>query len=299
VILAKISIKIFLHYNNFIEIILLTLLAFLIKLHENLSRLDNKTNSYIKNSNEKNIHDVRTSVRRFNAAFLVLPKRYRKGCLLSDYNQLANKFFKINSEIRDMDIISEKLHGYSQTDQRNVVIDLLKKDRQSNLEGAKTIALSLKNMNSNKIFDKIDITEKELQKRYNKLLFRLISEIDTNFLIVITNSLKIKELHELRKDCKKLKYILELLVKDNNKNDTAIRLIKTLQNIQDILGSIRDYDITIDYLKKLEPSKEIQKIINNEIEQRRLKYEEFLRFCKRRLHISKDSFVARIKSLLS
>jgi CHAD domain-containing protein len=279
---------------------LLTLLAFLIKLHENLRRFDNKTNSYIKNSNEKNIHDVRTSIRRFNAAFLVLPKRYRKGCLLSDYNQLANKFFRVNSELRDMDIIQEKLNAYPQTDQRNIVIDLLKKNRQSNLEGAKSIALSLKNMNSNKILDKMDITEKELQKRYNKLLFELISKIETNFLIVITNTLKIKELHELRKDCKKLKYILELLVKDNNnKNNIAMGLIKTLQNIQDILGSIRDYDITIDYLKKLEPSKEIQEIVNNEIEQRRLKYEEFLRFCKRRLHISRDSFFARIKSLPS
>ena len=278
----------------------MTLLAFLIKLHENLRRFDNKTNSYIKNSNEKNIHDVRTSIRRFNAAFLVLPKRYRKGCLLSDYNQLANKFFRVNSELRDMDIIQEKLNAYPQTDQRNIVIDLLKKNRQSNLEGAKSIALSLKNMNSNKILDKMDITEKELQKRYNKLLFELMSKIETNFLIVITNTLKIKELHELRKDCKKLKYILELLVKDNNnKNNTAMGLIKTLQNIQDILGSIRDYDITIDYLKKLEPSKEIQEIVNNEIEQRRLKYEEFLRFCKRRLHISRDLFFARIKSLLS
>lgn len=278
----------------------MTLLAFLIKLHENLRRFDNKTNSYIKNSNEKNIHDVRTSIRRFNAAFLILPKRYRKGCLLSDYNQLANKFFRVNSELRDMDIIQEKLNAYPQTDQRNIVIDLLKKNRQSSLEGAKSIALSLKNMNSNKILDKMDITEKELQKRYNKLLFDLISKIETNFLIVITNTLKIKELHELRKDCKKLKYILELLVKDNNnKNNIATGLIKTLQNIQDILGSIRDYDITIDYLKKLDPSKEIQEIVNNEIEQRRLKYEEFLRFCKRRLHISRDSFFTRIKSLLS
>lgn len=278
----------------------MTLLAFLIKLHENLRRFDNKTNSYIKNSNEKNIHDVRTSIRRFNAAFLILPKRYRKGCLLSDYNQLANKFFRVNSELRDMDIIQEKLNAYPQTDQRNIVIDLLKKNRQSSLEGAKSIALSLKNMNSNKILDKMDITEKELQKRYNKLLFELISKIETNFLIVITNTLKIKELHELRKDCKKLKYILELLVKDNNnKNNIATGLIKTLQNIQDILGSIRDYDITIDYLKKLDPSKEIQEIVNNEIEQRRLKYEEFLRFCKRRLHISRDSFFTRIKSLLS
>lgn len=272
---------------------MLTLLVFLIKLHENLKRVENKTNSYIKNSNEKNIHDVRTSIRRFNASFLPLPKRYRKGCLLSDYNQLANEFFKVNSEIRDIDIIHEKLKNHTETDQRNMAIDLLKNKRQSNLENAKTIALSLKNLNSKKILGKIDITEKELQKRYRKILITLIVKIETNFLIVITNSLKIEELHELRKDCKKLRYFLELLGKENN---NAIRMIKILQNIQDMLGSIRDYDVTIDYLKKSDPSKEIQEIVNSEIEHRRIKYEEFLRFCKRRLHISKNSFLVRIKS---
>ena len=121
----------------------------------------------------------------------------------------------------------------------------------------------------------------------------MIKKIETNFLIVITNPLKIEELHELRKDCKKLRYLLELLGKENN---NAIGMIKTLQNIQDILGSIRDYDITINYLKKIEPSKEIQEIVNNQIEHRRVKYEEFIRFCKRLLHISKNSFFTRIKS---
>jgi CHAD domain-containing protein len=272
---------------------MLTLLVFLIKLHENLKRVENKTNSYIKNSNEKNIHDVRTSIRRFNASFLPLPKRYRKGCLLSDYNRLANEFFKVNSEIRDIDIIHEKLKNHTETDQRNMAIDLLKNNRQSNLENAKTIALSLKNLNSKKILGKINITEKELQKRYRKILITLIAKIETNFLIVITNSLKVEELHELRKDCKKLRYFLELLGKENN---NAIRMIKILQNIQDMLGSIRDYDVAIDYLKKSDPSKEIQEIVNNEIEDRRIKYEEFLRFCKRRLHVSKNSFLVRIKS---
>ena len=272
---------------------MLTLLVFLIKLHERLERVDNKANNYIKNSNEKNIHDVRTSIRRFDASFLTLPKRYRKGCLLSDYNRLANEFFKVNSEIRDTDIIHGKLKNYPETDHINSAIDLLKNNRQSKLESAKIIALSLKNMNSKKILEKIDITEKELQKRYSKILMILIRKIETNFLIVITNSLKIEELHELRKDCKKLRYLLELTGKENN---NAIRMIKTLQNIQDILGSIRDSDVTIDYLKKLEPSKEIQEIVNNEIEQRKEKYEEFLRFCKRRLHISKNSFFIMIKS---
>lgn len=253
---------------------MLTLLSFLIKLHENLRRFDSKTNSYIKNSNEKNIHDVRTSIRRFNAAFLILPKRYRKGCLLSDYNQLANKFFKVNSEIRDMDIIHEKLNGYPQTDQINIVIDLLKKNRQSNLEGAKTIALSLKNMNSNKILDKMDITEKEVQKRYNKLLFRLISKIETNFLIVITNSLKIKELHELRKDCKKLRYLLEL-ISDQDKD--IEKTVKQLDDIQDILGEIHDCDATIMFLQQQKKQSPIVKnFINNESTVRNNKYDQFV-----------------------
>jgi len=271
----------------------LKLLVFLIKLHENLQRLDNKTSSYIKNSNEKNIHDIRTSVRRFNASFLTLPKRYRKEYELSEYNQLANQFFKLNSEIRDLDIIRGKLKEYPETIQKNNAIDLLKNERQSKLEGARTFALTLKNVNSNKILDKIDITEKEIQKRYNKILIILTNKIETNFLIVITNPLKVEELHALRKDCKKLRYLLEILGKEDN---NAIRMVKTLQNIQDILGSVRDYDVTIEYLKKLEPSKEIQDIISNEIELRRLKYEEFLIFARRRLHISKNSFFIRIKS---
>jgi CHAD domain-containing protein len=273
---------------------MLTLLAFLIKLHEHLERIDNKVNNYIKNSNEKNIHDVRTSIRRFNASFLPLPKRYRKkGSLLSEYNRLANEFFKVNSDIRDIDIIHIKLKNYPETDKRNSAINLLKNNRQSKLENAKTIALSLKNMNSKKILEKIDMTEKELQKRYSKILLIFIRKIETDFLIVINNALKIEELHELRKDCKKLRYLLELIGKENN---NAIKMIKTLKNIQDILGSIRDTDITIDFLKKLEPSKEIQEIINNEIEQRRAKYQEFLIFCKRRLYISNKSFFIRIKS---
>lgn len=272
---------------------MLKLLVFLIKLHENLQRLDNKTSSYIKNSNEKNIHDIRTSVRRFHASFLTLPKRYRKEYGLSEYNQLANQFFKLNSEIRDLDIIRGKLKEYPETIQKNNAIDLLKNERQSKLEGARTFALTLKNVNSNKILDKIDITEKEIQKRYNKILIILTNKIETNFLIVITNPLKVEELHALRKDCKKLRYLLEILGKEDN---NAIRMVKTLQNIQDILGSVRDYDVTIEYLKKLEPSKEIQDIISNEIELRRLKYEEFLIFARRRLHISKNSFFIRIKS---
>ena len=43
------------------------------------------------------------------------------------------------------------------------------------------------------------VTQKELEKRYNKIVSNLISQIETNFPIVITDSTKIEELHDLRK----------------------------------------------------------------------------------------------------
>ena len=275
---------------------MLTLLPFLTKLHESIERLNSRTKTYIKNPNDKHIHDVRTSVRRFNATFLSLPKKYRTGpILLSEYNQIANKFFKVNSKIRDYDIIVQKLNNYTQSSQRDLVIDSIKKDRQLNLEKAKTIAISLKDLCSNKVIDKMNITEKELQKRYNKVISSFISKIELNFPIVITNALKIEELHQLRKDCKKMRYMLELLPEENT---DAMELKKIFEKIQDHLGCIHDFDITIYYLRSLEPNREIQEIINTETENRRLKYAEFLNFSKRRLQLTRDSFLIRIKRFM-
>jgi len=275
---------------------LLTLLPFLTKLHESIERLNSRTKAYIKNPNDKHIHDVRTSVRRFNATFLSLPKKYRTGpILLLEYNQITNKFFKVNSKIRDYDIIVQKLNNYTQSSQRDLVIDSIKKDRQLNLEKAKTIAITLKDLGSNKVIDKMNITEKELQKRYNKVISSFISKIELNFPIVITNALKIEELHQLRKDCKKMRYMLELLPEENK---NAMELKNIFEKIQDHLGSIHDFDITINYLQSLDPNKEIQEMINNETEKRRSRYEEFLNFSKRRLHLTRDSFLIRIKSFM-
>ena len=125
----------------------------------------------------------------------------------------------------------------------------------------------------------------------------MISKIESTFPVVLIDSLKIDELHDLRISCKKLRYLLELLP---DENQGALKTRKTLQKLQDILGAIHDYDFTTDYLSSLgQSSKEIQEIINSESEERRLKFDEFLKYCKRRLDISPDSFLIMIRSLKS
>jgi CHAD domain-containing protein len=276
---------------------LLNLLPFLTKLSENLQRVNKRVIKYLKDPNSKQIHDVRTAIRRLDATFLTLPKKYRNGSSLSEYVLKCKELFKVNSEIRDFDIIYEKLQKYPSNPQRDSVIEVLKTTRDSSLEHAKTLARSIKSTDISKIIDRIGVTEKELQKRYNKILSRLISKIESTFPDVLTNPLAIEELHDLRITCKKLRYMLELLPDENK---SAMQIGKTLQRLQDILGAIHDYDFTTGYLKSLgQSSKEIQEIINIENEERRLKFEEFLKYCKRRLDISPDSFLIRIRSFKS
>ena len=260
---------------------MLDILPFLTKFHENIQKVSNRINKYLKDPKAKNIHDMRTSIRRLNAAFSTLPKKYRTGSSMSIYILSCKELFKVNSEIRDLDIIYEKLQKYPPNDNRNKIIDTLKETRVTKLEYAKNIALALNNTDASKLLDQIKVTQKELEKRYNMIVANLISKIETYFPIVITDSSRVEELHDLRKACKKLRYMLELL---SIENKTALEMRKTLQKIQDILGIIHDYDFTINYLELNEqPSNEVREIINNEMQERKLNYERFIKFCTRRL----------------
>jgi len=273
----------------------LYLLPFLTKLNENLQRVNNRVNKYLKTPNSKQIHDVRTAIRRLDATFMLLPKNNRSHSSLSDYLLKCKEFFKVNSEIRDLDIMYEKLQKYPANTQKNNLLESLKATRGVKLQHAKTIARSLKRIDTSKIVDKIGVTERELAKRHSKIVSNLISTIQATFPIVITNSIKLEELHDLRIACKKLRYLMELVPDENNK---MMKIRKSLQKLQDVLGAIHDYDFTIEYLNSLgQQSLEIQEIIAIEKEQRSVKYDEFIRLCRRRLKISPDSFLIALRNL--
>ena len=83
------------------------------KMDENVKRVDNRVNDYIKDSNENNIHDIRTAIRRLDASFRSLPKKMRRKTKICKYITTSKRLFKVNSQVRDYDIICEKLQKYS------------------------------------------------------------------------------------------------------------------------------------------------------------------------------------------
>jgi CHAD domain-containing protein len=281
-------------YSSVINIMVLLSISskhFLSRLETNVQRVDKRLNDYLKDPNENSIHDIRTAIRRLDASIGSLPKRERDKNKIRDYIITAKRLFQINSQIRDYDIINTKLKKYSADTVYTQLTDSLERRRKTKLANAIKIATSLRLLPVPYLTE-ADIVEKKLQRRYNKVVRRLSERIELNFPVVLTNVNKIVELHEMRKDCKKLRYMLELMPSHNN--EETHKMITELEDIQDMLGSIHDNDTIIVYLKRVRHFKEITHILDNEITERNTKYDEFVQFCKRKLSSSRENFFNQI-----
>jgi CHAD domain-containing protein len=267
----------------------------------NIHKVDNRLDEYIKDPTEKNIHDIRTSIRRLEASYMASPKFIRKRKIM-EYVFKSKNLFKINSQIRDFDIILEKLTKEGQlTNLRLEIFERsIKKSRNRKLKDALFIACDLREIdipNIDKYKNQYDpfLLQKKLTKKYTKVVTKFAYKIKENIPIIISSSEKMEELHQVRKDTKKLRYLLELILnnrhkidgnigknneidKNNYGNDQNIwNQIEKLKKIQDMLGNIHDYDITIAYLKQHDKQKNFVTVMNIDM-QRKNKYEQFIRY---------------------
>ena len=277
--------------------------VYLDKSERNIQRVSNKLDGYIKQPNEENIHDIRKAIRRLEASYRSLPsKKVRKKRAIKEYTECSKKLFSINSEIRDLDIISEKLpsnEDHSQQDTIRSIKELLSKQRKTKLDEAISFALELRKLHVPKLTKMVKISNKRSKKRFNKVISKYAGNIEHHLPIVVSDNKKINELHELRKDCKRLRYLLELLPdystgdqSGENKADIS-KLITKLEGVQDILGSIHDYDMMISYLRRRKGVGTRSTLVNSILakinQERQNKYEEFTKFVKEDISLNSSN----------
>lgn len=264
----------------------------------NISRVSNKLDDYLTRQDEKNIHDIRTSVRRLDACYQTLPKKLRGRKQMKKFVKKSKDLFKINSQIRDFDIITE-LIGKNNTEHgsRNSLVLNFENRRAQKLENAKVIAMGLRKLSLPKVKKK-SVPKAKLTKRFNKLISKLGGRIQLNLPLVTTDPDKVAELHELRKDCKKLRYLLELVSHDNSSGNIISKMEEELQNMQDLLGAIHDCDATVVYLKRQKRQK-TNEIIEDIMQERKKRYENFLAHFKSNIMNNKhSSFMLGIPKML-
>lgn len=262
---------------------------------QNIRRVHTKLDKYLENPTADNIHHMRTSLRRLQATYQSSSKQVRKKKKIKEFVSLGKKLFKINSNIRDIDIILEKLakEGKMPEQQLEYYEKPLVQDRENQLEEARIIALELRELAVPSMYDinKIDKNfEKNSIKRLAKLSRKLKNKIKKRTPIVIGDDSRITELHELRKDSKKLRYLIELVTSKGNINeDTNVlidnnnhKILEHLEKIQGMLGDIHDYDIAIDYLRQHQTSNIplVTSTMANIMKTRKVKFNDFVNYDK-------------------
>jgi CHAD domain-containing protein len=244
------------------------------KFQKNHKKINVILENYLKNPDEKNIHDMRVAIRRLDASRSILPKNVRNKNKLQKFHSTYKKFFKTNSKIRDADIISQKIAKFSSNPFVYNILKNLQKKRKKDLQSACKIGIKLQKYKKIKLKNKISTDE--LKKNFDKAALSLDDKIQKQIPIVMGSSKAILELHELRKDCKKLRYLLELSLSSKQPSDFIIKL----KQMQDLMGNIHDNDITIEYLKD-EKNMELEDILNYENFEREKNYSKLINFLQR------------------
>jgi CHAD domain-containing protein len=239
------------------------------KFHQNQGRVDKRLKAYLAEpESERNIHNVRTSLRRLDATFFLLPKKVRRRYRgrVEKYRQ----FLKASSKARDCDIIAGRISTLGDIDTAD-----LQRKKKAELAKITKLARPLK-----KLSPMLLVNAPEC-RRIDKVVRRLVEEIAKALPPVLSDSKKVDELHRLRKNFRKLRYILEMIPAEDRKwyMRKAVRTIGrdiVLREMQALLGLIHDSDITIDYLR----SKGNKQFLNREIGNRMQLYKKFVRYMK-------------------
>lgn len=210
-------------------------------------KLDNanqRMESYLDNPSEENIHHMRTSIRRLESAYYVLPKSSKTKSSDKIIKQFKN-FFSFNNKVRDYDIILDKLTGYGYDSESKLVL-ILQKKKLTRLSKAILLAEKISDAKKPKIKK-----SKKPSSKFEKKTLSLISDFKKFIPIVVEDESNVKELHSMRKIIKKLRYVLEL-----EPNNSYQNIIPNLKHLQNFLGDIHDCDIFIWYFQKIKNSED-------------------------------------------
>ena len=122
--------------------------TFLDNCDHNVRKVGKRVEEYTKDPNEENIHDIRTAIRRLEASYRSSPKQLQRK-KIKKYVGISKSLFKLNSEIRDFDIILEILSNEGQISDQQLepIKKSLEKEKDKKLSKALSIATDLKKIN--------------------------------------------------------------------------------------------------------------------------------------------------------
>ena len=187
------------------------------------------------------IHDLRVTARRIQVMRSLLPRGVRMSQISRRFDLLLKSVLKRTSQLRDLDTLSSTLEQHRATVPGELLV-ALRNQRSDAAAQAKAVCGLLADSPPPDI-DPAEIKGKKLSKRlrkrarkHGKAAAELVSK-------VIDDESKVEELHSLRIEVKKLRYLLEL-------SDSKPPELAVVTRWQESLGTVHDLDVAMDFLRK-------------------------------------------------
>jgi len=214
------------------------------------------------------IHDLRVAVRRIQVMRKLLPKDLREYPDSKRFDLALKSTMKATSQLRDLDTLVETLG--KQTLPADTTVNL-KNQRSDFAATAREVMVSLAGTPAPRLHPSL-IRGRRVSKRLRNRIRRQGRIAAALVQQVATDESKVAELHSLRKEVKKLRYLLELAGKGSPEVDV-------LTEWQESLGAIHDLDVAVVYLQGKGP--EFAKAIRNI---QRIRHARYLGFVNKRVH---------------
>lgn len=230
--------------------------------------------AYLKEPNEDNVHDLRTSIRKLLTTANILPKKIRGEKESRRYLESHETLLRLNAKVRDTDIILSKLPHHGDDPAYAKLAKQLQKTRKSSLEKAQRFAESISDKKTLPIETR-KLSEPLIQKRFKKTARALTETLKEHLHVVVKEPRNIDELHKLREDSRRLRFTLEI-----DETPESSKLLPVLETWQDVLGKIRDSDVFITHFENEKQPAKIGKVLEREKSARKENYQKFLEIFK-------------------
>ncbi len=215
------------------------------------------------------IHDMRVTVRRIESILRIFQFDFKLSLIKLLKNSLKNIMHRL-SLVRDLDVFMKNLKSYQSKLSRESAIDedensaflpLIAYFKSQRKRAMKKIITLLQGKDHVKFKEKIDhylvasfkntkMTSFHKNSPY-KIRHIAFSSIYKCYEVIrirdeLLKNASIEQLHDFRKDCKNLRYLLENFQEILGKE--SIEALAEMKKIQDYLGDLNDTEVALDFL---------------------------------------------------
>jgi CHAD domain-containing protein len=217
------------------------------------------------------IHDLRVAARRIQVMFRLLPKAARNSEGANVFALTLKSILKTTSQLRDLDTLMETLEPYGPELPAEVFVRL--ENERSDAAARTKTAMEVLTDASSSDLDLSVIGGRRLSKRLRKRVRRHGRRAADLLRNVLKDESRVEDLHTLRIEVKKLRYLLEL-------GEEIPPELPVMARWQASLGAIHDLDVAMNYLQRSRSDFAKEMVLRGPRRRRHSTYLKFVSECR-------------------